>query len=1141
MAETTMEVRARLSAETAQFQKSMDEARKSTETFQEASSSLSSALTSVGLVASGTAIALIAFGVKSFRAAAQVQELDIALQAIGKSSRYGYSELATAVDAIQDAGITAAASQRAIIKLAQSNVDLSKATELATVAQNLSVTASVNSADALQTLIFAITTGQTRMLRQIGITTGATEAYDIYARSIGKATNQLTMAERRQAVLNLILREGTKVSGAYALAIQSPSKALKEMSDVTNNLQVAVGKRLLDAFSKLVLSAYALYNRFAQAANGTGNFAKVLDAMQMVFTKLADPFARLLDNLGAFIDKIDKGRVSTIQIAETMEKVLPIAAAFATFFGIRAGKSLAQAAPFFQGFFQTLARFNLVFTAFVLAVTSPQLRGAIEQLVKSFSPLLPTLKKLSAILTEVSALVIGTFAKAISTVSSLISGGISFVQKYATAFKILGAALIIVTAGVLAYLAQVKLVNLYTAIQTALTTAQATATGFLTRAQLGLNAAMAMNPVGAVIAGIGALVAAIVIAYNTSEQFRVGFTNAFNAVASIGGRVIAFQLRNFGYLLKAYGSLIDVNNTYGQVIASVMQFVYSTVLTVFLGVIKAIKFVMDAFISLMENNDTFRQVVIAVFDAVIRVIAAAVTFIVASFANILKAVATGVYIFEKFVEVVKFVGKAIVGAVAFLGKAIFNIFKTIGSGVGNFLADAIEKVKSWVQSLASLLSKIPKIGDIIAGVVSGIASVGDATVRNLRNLGDNLSDALFGSSESSAKKSIDGISAVSSSVIKLSKSWGNYTEGAAGAISSVANKMLDFNMKLVDFAAQDNGSKIVNGLISGAKIASEGLGKVIDQMEKMKDIQVGEFIVKNTSEAAMKAGNFLLNLASGIESFTSGNVIAKIGDGFSGLLDSVKTGLGFGDILAEEKKKVEEASKIGGDTDEALQSITGSVDTMKAIRQAMADGIQSIKDVLNDLQTAAKDFADSLKDTIVGFAGLKGVELPDGFIPKAKSLIENMQMRLNKTQQFASQIAQLQAYGLDTEALKAIIEEGPIKGAQLASSILGGGAEAIAEINKLQQAISYSGALIGQYGADVAFSGKIANAQSALAGLEAASLSTSTKGGNLFIEQGAVSIVVEASKVGTQEELADLIAQRVNEVFGTLAKELAAK
>jgi len=1135
-----MEVRARLSADSAQFTKGLEEARRSTETFQNAAGNLNKGLLAVGLASSTAAIALIGFGVKSFRAAAQVEELDIALQAIGKSSRYGYAQLAETVEQIRAVGITAAAANRTVIKLAQSNVDLADAQKLATIAQDLSVTASVNAADALQSLTFAITTGQTRMLRQIGITAGATEAYSMYARSIGKSAKDLTMAERRQAVLNLIIKEGAKVNGAFALAMKSPSKALKEMSDLTNNLQVSVGQKLLASFSAVIMATYELYRRFTLAANGTGTFNKFLTAMEKVFTKLSDPIAKIATGLGNFIDKVDKSKVSVNQIADAFEKALPVVAAFTAFVGVKAGKEIFQALPIFQGLFKMMNAGVVAFIVF--AATSTQVREALVKLVASLKPLIPPFMKLAAVLNEAVAIAVGVVAKGITALGSAISGSINFVQRNATAFKVLGGALVAVGAALLVYKAyltaiiiQQKLFVAYTAFMTLVMVQGA-------GAMAAFNAVLAANPILRVVMLIGALVTAIVILYKNSETFREGFTLVFNSVASVVGKVVAFILRAFASLLLGFGNLIDINNTFGKVVATVIQFVYDTYINAFLGIAKGVKFILDAFLSLMENNDTFRKVVIDVFNAVLRIIALAVTQIVVSFANILKAIASGIYIFEKFLDISKTIVKGVIAAFAFLGKGIFNIFKTVGSGVGNFLNSALDTVKGWVMNVVSLLMKVPGVGKLLESVFASLNSLGNSAVNTLKNIGSSLSDALFGDTEDGSKRSIDAISFVSTTLIKSAKSWGNYSEGAAGAISGIANKMLDFNMKLVDFAKQDNGSKVVSGLIKGATFASEGYGKIIGQLEKIQGFKIGEFIVKNTSEAAVKASDFLFGLAVSIESFTQGNVLGKLGGVFTDIADAFKTGLGFGDVLAEEKKKADDLSKVNASNDTAADELQNSADVMKKIREAMADGIQSMKDVLGDLQQAAKDFADSLKDTILGFAGLKGVELPDGFIPKAKSLIENMRMRLDKSQKFAQQIGTLQSLGLDSKALQDIIESGPLKGAQLAASIIGGGVDAVTQINELQKKISFTGAAIGAFGSDAAFSGQIASAQASIAQVTDAEAKIKGLGGNnIVIEQGAFVVNVDTTGATNQDEKADIITKRIQETFAILAKELANK
>ena len=313
-------------------------------------------------------------------------------------------------------------------------------------------------------------------------------------------------------------------------------------------------------------------------------------------------------------------------------------------------------------------------------------------------------------------------------------------------------------------------------------------------------------------------------------------------------------------------------------------------------------------------------------------------------------------------------------------------------------------------------------------------------------------------------------------------------------------------------------------------------------MEGLKDVEVGKFLVENLSSLSLKAGEQILGFAAAVKSFTTGDVLGKITDAFGDLAEKLKTGLGFGDILEEERKRAEALEGINGEDDDTLDELQKSAELMKKIRDAMTAGIESMRDVLTDLQDAAKQFADSLKDTIMSFAGLKGVELPDGFIPKAKSLIENMRMRLDKSQQFANQILTLQGLGLDAQAIQDLVESGPIKGAQLAASILGGGAEAISQINDLQKQISFAGAAIGGFGSEAAFGEQIRNAQASLARVTDFEPNIRGLGGNnIVIEQGAFVVNVDTSGLQTVDEKADLITQRIQETFSILAKELANK
>jgi hypothetical protein len=151
-------------------------------------------------------------------------------------------------------------------------------------------------------------------------------------------------------------------------------------------------------------------------------------------------------------------------------------------------------------------------------------------------------------------------------------------------------------------------------------------------------------------------------------------------------------------------------------------------------------------------------------------------------------------------------------------------------------------------------------------------------------------------------------------------------------------------------------------------------------------------------------------------------------------------------------------------------------------------------------------------------------------------------MRLDKSQQFANQILTLQGLGLDAKAIQDLVEAGPIKGAQLAASILGGGVEAIAQINDLQKQISFAGAAIGGFGSEAAFGEQIRNAQASLARVTDSEANIrGVQGNNIVIEQGAFVVNVDTTGATNIDEKGDIIVQRIQETFAILAKELANK
>jgi phage-related protein len=1224
MAETpTMEVRARLTAETAQFTKGMQQATQSVDQFSQKSSNLRGAVLGIGIAAGTATAAMIAFGTKAFMAAARVDELDVSMNAVGKATGLGYQAIRDAAIATKDMGIEMEIAQQSAIKFAQNNLKLSYASELARAAQDLAVVSGKNSTETFNMLTHAVITGRSEVLKSVGIQKSAGQMYESFAKSIGKSANQLTYQEKQTAVATGALKEAAKVAGVYEAAMDSPGKVLRSFARITNEIQVALGSVLLKGLGPMIKAMYDVYKNISKALTSSEGFKNIMSALGMVIVKLTAPVTAFLTYISDLIKKFTEAKppVETLDgalkssqttitsMAEKFEMLLPVLASVGSAFAVMAGKQLFSAIPVLG---QVLARLSpLPVALIVLAATSTQVRTAMINLLNAFKPILPIFVAIGKAMGALSVVAVAVLAKAINFLATIVRGSINFIKTYAGVFKTVAIIFGVLAIGVGAYMAQVIILNAVTKIQTALTTAQATVTGFLAIQQAKLNMIMAMNPIGVYIGVIVALLAALGYLMATNENVAKVVGKVFNFIIKIVVYVLAYIVKAVGHMLKAYAMWIRVLGFVAEVVAKVFEFIIDVILTYYQFQLKVIKFIVDAFISLMETNSTFASVIENVFNFVIKSILKAVRFVLTLFKNwidfyinvfdsqnllykvvqsvfnaiakvigfvistiinifgeLVGGIGTVVNIFNKLFSVVKSVFLAIVGAMEQAGVGIFGILNKIAEGVGKFLGWVFDKMTGWLRGLASLFSKIPKIGDDVAKAINSGLDATEKVVTGFASGMVGLGEKMFDGILDGAKKLVNGVTTIGSSTKDtidgvrdtLKKFSANVTEfsdkdfagNAIDALIAGGQKVSDtlggIIEKIKDAEEINFGKTIINGLITGAKLASNTLGTMIDVIQDVKDFDfartVGNFI-DGIATKADQAGEFLIGLSASMMEFAdntdfAGAVADGIGNFIEKIKNSLKEGLGFGDILAEEKKKYNEASDIIDDGSAAEDALKAA-DRMKAIREAMQAGIDSIKGVLDDLRQASGEFADSLKDTILGFAGLKSIELPDGFVPKAKSLIENMRQRLDKSNQFAQQIATLQAMGLDSGALKDIIESGPVKGAQLAASILGGGAEAIQQINSLQKAISFSGAAIGQYGADAAFGGLIGNAQAQLNRLTEAELATRTSGTNQFIQQGAFQVVVNTRGAANTEEEIKMITDKIEQTFVILAKELAAK
>ena len=127
------------------------------------------------------------------------------------------------------------------------------------------------------------------------------------------------------------------------------------------------------------------------------------------------------------------------------------------------------------------------------------------------------------------------------------SGAATFVAQHSDALLVLG--------GVVGTIAGVVLAaNAVMGVWTAIQTTARVATGAWSAAQAALNAVLAANPITLVVGAVGALAAAIVVAYNNSETFRNIVGALWDALSSGGGWVVDHVITP---IANAFNAVVD--------------------------------------------------------------------------------------------------------------------------------------------------------------------------------------------------------------------------------------------------------------------------------------------------------------------------------------------------------------------------------------------------------------------------------------------------------------------------------------------------------------------------------------------------------------------------------------------------------
>jgi hypothetical protein len=166
-----------------------------------------------------------------------------------------------------------------------------------------------------------------------------------------------------------------------------------------------------------------------------------------------------------------------------------------------------------------------------------------------------------------------------------------------------------------------------------------------------------------------------------------------------------------------------------------------------------------------------------------------------------------------------------------------------------------------------------------------------------------------------------------------------------------------------------------------------------------------------------------------------------------------------------------------------LNKSASSLFKLRDSSEKNSKALDAAKDKLNGLKESFSQLRDSVKSSLVGFANITKI---GKYGTSAETLINQLQSDTSRTTEFAKQLEQLKAKGLNATAISQIAQAGVTGGGMAtAGSLLGATPEQIAKINELQKQLAASADKAGKTTADAMYGAGIAAADGLVAGLTA--------------------------------------------------------
>jgi phage-related protein len=410
---------------------------------------------------------------------------------------------------------------------------------------------------------------------------------------------------------------------------------------------------------------------------------------------------------------------------------------------------------------------------------------------------------LTPIIQEVGRIAEGVFGTMAQWLDPIITiaqnGGDSFKSMGEFAAGLVGPILAIVTA-VIAWQKAMAAYHAITKAIVAVTKSWAVVQGVL-------NGAIALNPVGLIIAGVIALIAIIILLVKNWDKIVAAVKNAFRAVvdffSNLWSNVTAIFGKIVDFVKEKAAALFDAFAEKFPSIAGVLRMVFDTIKKVFTGAVEVWKSVISGFINIwksifssivnvvkvifnaiwnhikvvfdsiknvvMSVVNVFKTIFMTIFNVIKGVFTSILDFILNTFEGVIGIWSGGGSFFEKLWSSIKLIFTNAFDAIKNIAIIAFNGLIAIWESIGGVFGAIFDGVKNIVSSAWNgIVSVATTAGE---GIVNVFSTAGEA-VKNIwtavSNFFGTIGEIIFGF----FRFIVDGIKGIWNEIVAFFRKWG---------------------------------------------------------------------------------------------------------------------------------------------------------------------------------------------------------------------------------------------------------------------------------------------------------------------------------------------------------------------------------